>query len=48
MEMSFDFGDTLQIFYEMTINNDGSGYFAYTLSGDLTYSALWSANGTGL
>ncbi len=48
MEMSFDFGDTMQIFYEMTINNDGSGYFAYTLNGDLTYSALWSANGTGL
>ena len=29
------------------INNDGSGYFAYTLNNDLTYSALWNANGTG-
>ena len=47
MEMSFDFGDTMQVFYEMNINNDGSGYFAYTLNNDLTYSALWNANGTG-
>ena len=48
MEISFDFGDTMQIFYEMIINNDDSGYFAYTLNDDLTYSALLYANGSGL
>ena len=48
MKMSFDFGDTMQVFYEMNNNNNGSEHFAYTLNNDLTYSALWNANGTGL
>lgn len=47
MEMSFDFGDTMQAFYQMNMNNDGSGYFSYTLNGDLTYSALWNSDGSG-
>tara|TARA_B110000971_G_scaffold14656_1_gene13567 strand:- start:1655 stop:2074 length:420 start_codon:yes stop_codon:yes gene_type:complete len=47
MEMSFDFGDTSQVFYEMSMSNDGSGDYTYTQNGDLTYSASWNANGTG-
>ena len=47
MEMSFDFGDTSQVFYEMSMSNDGSGSFAYTVNSDLSYSATWNANGTG-
>lgn len=47
MEMSFDFGETMQAYYEMNLNNNGSGYFNYTLNGDLTYSALWNSDGTG-
>ena len=47
MELSFDFGDTMQVFYEMTMNNDGSGDFAYTLNGDLTFTAQWNSDGTG-
>ena len=46
MEMSFDFGDTSQVFYEMSMSNDGSGDYTYTQNGDLTYSASWNANGT--
>ena len=47
MEMSFDFGDTMQAFYEMNMNNDGSGDFTYSLNGDLTYSAMWNSDGSG-
>lgn len=47
MEMSFDFGDTMQASYEMNMNNDGSGNFTYSLNGDLTYSAMWNSDGSG-
>ena len=47
MEMSFDFGDTSQMYYEISMSDDGSGNFAYTINGDLSYSASWNANGTG-